>query len=987
MSRCVGKGANDLEFGRTSRTLPLPQLSHSAMNRRRFSSFFYLLGSLALPGGAAEPLSGDGFAFVKTAGGIAEHTLSSNGLSVLLLEDHSAPVLTVMVTYRVGSRNEVTGTTGATHLLEHLMFKGSTNFHPRIGKGFDTLMDSIGGINNATTSYDRTNYYENLPSDQLELALQLEADRMRGLLLREEDRQPEMTVVRNEFERDENDPSSALFKEIAATAFLAHPYHHPVIGWRSDIEKVSIDKLREFYDTFYWPNNATVTLIGDFSTASALTLIKKYFGAIPRSPQPIPQVYTEEPAQSGPRRVIVRRPGELGVVNVAFKVPAATHVDHAPLEILGALLSEGKTSRLYRALIDPNLAVTANAGQEFLRDPTLFLVSATLAPGSNHEQIEKILLGQIAQVQKSGVTPAEVSRALNKLLAGLAFARDGAFAIAGQINEPIAVGNWQLYLTQLDTLRAVTTADVQRVARTYLLEDRSTTGWYIPQAESGASTAPAGPPRRSAFASHSYPNKYYYRDPNLPMTGETAKEISARAGERGPTLVAAAQTMNRSSVSGRGAGGGSAAAALIAPQARRRSLAGIDTVTVKTAVPDVVTLLGVLNAGDIFNPPSNSAMADLTAGMLDQGTLARDKFAMAELIEEAGATLAFSTGAHTLNFSAKCLRKDLPLVIQLLAEQLRTPRFDPIEFAKLKKQLNGQHKRRMEDTDYRAQRAFTAAIFPLGHPNRAPSDEDYLAALETATLAEITAFHTAHYGPSGARLVMVGDLDDAQIEDALIKGFRGWQGGRPFPIRPPAPRLTQSRTERVAMPGKTSVSLVMGQPSGLRYADANYPALSMATAVFGSGFFSARLLDIIRNREGLTYGIGAALTEDTQTDGAWAIHATFAPELLAQGTAATWRELRRFHANGLTADELATFKVTLTGSYKVALATTGGLARTLLNALQRGYDVSWIDTFPSTVQALTLAEVNASITKFLDPEKMVTVFAGSLTSADAALKH
>ena len=900
----------------------------------------------------------DGFSQVKSLGGITEYHFAPNDLYVLLMEDHSAPVLTFMVTYRVGSRNEVTGTTGATHLLEHLMFKGSKHFHPGIGKGFDTLMDSIGGINNATTWLDRTNYYENLPSDHLELAVQLEADRMRDLLLREEDRQPEMTVVRNEFERGENDPGEALEKEIGATAFIAHPYHHPTIGWRSDIEKVSIAKLREFYDTFYWPNNATITVIGDFQPQKALALIKKYFGAIPRSPKPIPAVYTEEPAQTGPRRVVVKRPGEVGVVEVAYKVPAALHADQAPLDVLAAILSDGKTSRLYRALIDTNLAINADASKGFFHDPTLFTVTSVLAPGITHEQTEKAVLAEIEKVKKNGVTDPEVTRAINKLLAGIAYRRDGSFAIAGQINEDIAVGDWTYYLTQLDQLKAVTAADVNRVARAYFKEDHSTTGWFIPQQEGtgSAGVPPAGEKKRSG--------PHYYRDPE-----SSAGVPPARLGRqaRTPALQRDAS-----------ASGGASNTALVAPNVHRRKVAGLDVLTLKTTIKDVVTIRGVVGAGDIFNPPSNSAIADLTAGMLDKGTVRHDKFALAGLLEEVGAMLGFGTGTHTLNFSAKCLRKDLPLVLGLLAEQLRTPRFDPGEFAKLKKQMSGRYKRQLEDTDFRAENAFDRAIFPERHPNRPPAASKYLADIEAATLEQLKAFHAANYGPAIARLVAVGDVDDAAIDRAIGEAFAGWTGGKPFPARPQAAPVAAARIEKVNMPGKTSVSLVIGQPSGLRYHDADYQPLNMATAVLGSGFFSARLLDIIRNKEGLTYGIGAGLTADTYTDGAWRIHGTFAPELLEKGTASTLRELKRFSEQGLSADELKTFKVTLTGSYKVTLATTGGVASALLNALQRGYGPEWVDEYPRRLQALTLEEVNSAIKKFVDPAKMVTVMAGTL---------
>ncbi len=901
-----------------------------------------------------------GFAHVKTVGDISEFKLAANDLNVLLLEDHPAPVLTLMVTYRVGSRNEVTGTTGATHLLEHLMFKGSKNFHPGIGKGFDTLMDSIGGINNATTWLDRTNYYENLPSDHLELAVQLEADRMRNLLLLESDRQPEMTVVRNEFERDENDPSSALDKEVGATAFIAHPYHHPTIGWRSDIEKVSIEKLREFYDTFYWPNNATITVIGDFKPDVALALIGKYFGAITRSPKPIPQLYTEEPAQSGPRRVVVKRAGEVGVVQIAFKVPQALHADHPALEILAAILSEGKTSRLYRALIDSNLAISANASKGFFHDPTLFNATAMLAPGSTHDQVEKTLLAEIEKVKKDGVTPAEVSRAINKLLAGIAYQRDGSFAIAGQINEAIAVGDWTYYTGLLEKLKTVTAADVQRVAKAYCNEDQSTTGWFIPQAEAPAKSAGV---TRGETTGHAR-GPHYYRDP---ADVHRATPPSSRMAQRDVPPAA----------------GSAGDSALVAPRVRRRTVSGLDTLTLKTSIKDVVTIRGVLNAGDIFIPTGNSAIADLTAGMIDKGTAKRDKFAVAEVLEQTGATLHFGTGSHTLNFSAKCLRQDIPTVLGLLAEQLRTPRFDPAEFAKLKQQMIGRHKRQMEDTDFRADHAFQRAVFPEGHPNRPPANEKYLADIEAATLDQVKAFHAANYGPSHGRIVAVGDVDDAAVDQTLASALSGWTGGRPLPAATKAPAIAAGRTEKVAMPGKTSVSFVIGQPSGLRYADPAYQPLHFATSVLGSGFFSARLLDIIRNREGLTYGITASLSADTYADGAWSIHGTFAPELLEKGAASTLRELKRFHSAGLTADELKTFKVTLTGSYKVALSTTGGLAGAILNALQRGYGPEWVDEFPRRIQAIGLPEANAAIKQFIDPARMVTVLAGTLSAEGA----
>ena len=322
-------------------------------------AFILLVAVTAL---RATPVAVEGFTYVKSRGGIDEYTLDANGLQVLLIPETSAPVITFMVTYHVGSRNEVTGTTGSTHLLEHLMFKGSVNYNRDKGNSVDQLLSRTGAQFNATTYLDRTNYYENLGSDQLAMVVGMEADRMRNLLLRESDRRPEMTVVRNEFERGENNPIQSLIKEIFAAAYVAHPYHHNTIGWRSDIEKVTIEKLREFYDTFYWPDNATVTLVGDFHSAEALGLIKQHYGVITRAPRPIPQVYTEEPEQTGPRRVVVKRPGQLGVIAIAHKSPAATHPDFPALAILGSILGDGKNSRLYRELTDKNLSTGVFTG-------------------------------------------------------------------------------------------------------------------------------------------------------------------------------------------------------------------------------------------------------------------------------------------------------------------------------------------------------------------------------------------------------------------------------------------------------------------------------------------------------------------------------------------------------------------------------------------------------------------------------------------------
>ena len=422
-----------------------------------------------------------GFKFVKSSGGIEEYTLQKNDLTVLVLEDHSTPVATFMVTYHVGSRNEAIGYTGSTHLLEHLMFKGSRNFNKEKGTAIWTELQNIGAQINATTWNDRTNYFEVVPSEHIEKAIAIEADRMRFAFLRDEDRQPEMTVVRNEYERGENSPFDVLDKNIWATAYLAHPYHHSTIGWRSDIENISTERLQEFYHTYYWPNNATATIIGDFNKAEALALIKNYFGEHNASKNNIPEMYTEEPEQEGPRRTVVKRAGQTGVVGVGHKTQEGLHEDTYAFQLLGKILSEGKTSRFYKTIVDRGLATSLMMYDFPLKDNGMFITYIFLTPDTDHQTVEDIVLEEYKKIINGGVTKEEIARAKAQTRASVAFSRDGSYAVASALNEAIAIGDWTFYTTFMDHIEKVSTKDIQRVAKKYLVEEKSTTGWFVPK--------------------------------------------------------------------------------------------------------------------------------------------------------------------------------------------------------------------------------------------------------------------------------------------------------------------------------------------------------------------------------------------------------------------------------------------------------------------------------------------------------------------------
>tara|TARA_B100001142_G_scaffold253802_1_gene254568 strand:+ start:2556 stop:3845 length:1290 start_codon:yes stop_codon:yes gene_type:complete len=421
------------------------------------------------------------FEQIKSSGDIDEYRLKSNDLRVLMLQDTSTPVATFMVTYHVGSRNEAIGYTGSTHLLEHLMFKGSRNFNKEKGTAIWDELQSIGAQINATTWNDRTNYFEVVPSEHIEKAISIEADRMRFSFLRDEDRQPEMTVVRNEYERGENSPFDVLDKNIWATAYQAHPYHHSTIGWKSDIENVSTERLKEFYDVYYWPNNATVTIIGDFEKDNTLSLIDKYFGEHKKSSHEIPEVYTEEPKQEGPRRVVVKRSGQSGITAIAHKTPPGLDNDMYAIQVLGKILCDGKSSRLYKKIVDKGLATSLFMYDFPFKDNGLFITYAFLTPGTDNQKVEDIILKEYSDIIKNGVDESEIMRAVAQIRATVAFSRDGSYAVASALNEAIAIGDWQFYTTFLEKIKLVTINDITRVAEKYLVEDQSTVGWFIPK--------------------------------------------------------------------------------------------------------------------------------------------------------------------------------------------------------------------------------------------------------------------------------------------------------------------------------------------------------------------------------------------------------------------------------------------------------------------------------------------------------------------------
>lgn len=877
----------------------------------------------------------EGFTRIREAGGMTEYRLEANGLTVLLQPDPSLPVATFMVTYRVGSRNESYGTTGATHLLEHMMFKGTRDFNKEAGTGYDQLLDVTGAETNATTWLDRTNYHATVPPAALPLIIRLEADRMRNLRLRVEDLKPEMTVVRNEFQIAANDPGMALETEIWATAYLAHPYRHGVLGWQSDVENIPMMKLREFYDTFYWPDNATVSIIGDFLPAQALGCIKEAYGTIPRCPAPLPVVYTEEPLQTGARRLILRRPGDVGRIMIAYKIPPGAHPDGPALAVLCEILADGLQSRFYREITERGLANDVEAFPEFARDHSLLLLSAELGADATHQEAEDAILKVLEAVKEKGITEEERASGIARLIAKSVFTRDGPPAISAALTEFIGSGEWTRYHSWDDEVARVTTDDVLRVARRWLREDQSTTGWYLP------GEVPNLAPEKSASAPASAP----------PPSGATACLATALRIVPPPPKASGQP---------------------IAPRVTRSRAGPLDLLVCPVGVKDIVNLYGSIPLGD----PENPVLADFMVAMLEMGTKSREAGEIAGILDQSGASIMFASATGQLVFTATCRKNDLQTTIALLAEQLREPAFPQDEIEFMREQLLAGELLTRSDTEAQAEMAFARAVFPIGHPRHRMDDAEINNALRKIRRKDLVEYHRKWVGPAAAIVTVAGDIDPNECQRMIGEAFAGWEGGA-TPARPPAvPPPGQTVVRHVEIAGKENTTVTIGQALDLDFRDPDVLALMLATRVLGEGFTS-RLVGSVRDTDGLTYSIGAVMECGSANGGVWRIDASFSPEKLDRGLAAIETLLREWHEAGITSVELEYHKRAMAGRHQVMLSSSANLAAALHDTVRDGRDLSWIDDFPKAVSDLTLERVNAALRAHIKPDQHITITAGT----------
>ena len=911
------------------------------MELRRTRTTVLLASALAVgvPPALSPQAPVDGLEPIASVEGITEYRLD-NGLRVLLFPDPSKPQITVNITYLVGSRHEGYGETGMAHLLEHLLFKGTPG-HPDIMQE----LTERGAQPNGTTSLDRTNYFEIFPAstDNLEWALDLEADRMVNSFVRAEDLESEMTVVRNEMEAGENNPLGMLVQRTVSTAYLWHNYGNSTIGARADVENVPIERLRAFYRRYYQPDNAVLVVAGNFDGTEALRLIVEKFGSIPRPERTGDDVlyptYTVEPVQDGERSVTLRRVGDVQHVVSVYHIPAGAHPDFAALDVLAFALGDSPSGRLYRALVETQLATAAASQARQLREAGQLLQLTVVPTDKDLLAVERTMNETVEGVVTEPVTEEEVQRAKGAILNDINRSFNSSAGIALQLSEWASMGDWRLFFLHRDRVEAVTAADVNRVARAYLKPANRTVGLFVPTEAPDRAEIPERP------------------DVDALVGGYEGRAAVAEgeAFDPSPENVEARTIRYRLDNGMRVA---------LLPKETRGDLA---IVRMRLQFGDEAALAGRATAGA------------LTGSMIMRGTERRSRQDIQDELDRLQASGAVGGGATTGSASFQTVRSSVADVIRLMAELAREPSFPPTEFDLVKEQrITGLQQARSEP-QVRAQIALARAMEDRqpGHPSYTESIDESLELVSATTLGDVHAFYEDFWGPQSGNVVVVGDFDEAEVRTTIEEAFGDWESPHRYeriatPFYDPAAEEIVIRT-----PDKANAVFLARQNLELRDTDSDFPALVIAGYMIGGGVLNSRLARRIRVEEGLSYGVQAQISgHPVDPSGSFVAFAIHAPENAEAVERAFREEMERVIEGGFTQEELEAAKQGWLETRQLMRAQDSQLAASLSQDLYFDRTALFDGATEERVRALTLAEVNRAVRDRLDLAKMTIVKAG-----------
>ncbi len=883
---------------------------------------------------------------VQSIEGITEYRLD-NGVQVLLFPDPSRPTVTVNLTVLVGSRHEGYGETGMAHLLEHMVFKG-TPTHQNIPQA----LQERGARFNGSTWVDRTNYYETLPASEenLEFALHLEADRLVNSYVKREDLMSEMTVVRSEFERGENSPSNLLDNRVMAAAFDWHNYGKSTIGNRTDIERVPIDKLKDFYRKYYQPDNCVLVVAGRFDEAKAMTLIEKYFGALPAPKRKLDKTYTEEPPQDGERSVILRRVGELGIVAAYYHVPAGGHPDNAVLDVLANCLASAPAGRLYKALVETKLATDVSAGNVSWHDPGVFMVQAEVRKGDSLDTVRDKMLEIIESAGNKPFSEEDVERAKQQILRRRELAAANTSRIAVQLSEWAAQGDWRLYFLYRDRIETVTRQQVQQVAKQYLRRENRTLGTFIPTDEPQKTEIPPTPDLAALFDG--------YRGRGEIAQGEVFDVSPANIDARSQRVMLPEGIK----------------AVLLAKKTRGQT----------------VNLRLTLRYGNLDSLRGYTTAARLLPSMMRRGTKNLSRQQIEDQLDKNRASLFASGSTGSVTFSLQTKRANLPAVLNLLRQILREPTVPADEFDILRLQRLAGVEEQLKDPAALAITRVRRKVspYPKDDVRYIPTIEEEIERYKSVTREQVMELYSKFLSSQAGELAIVGDFDADETLAILRETFAGWTKNQSFSRIPREyfPNVPGG-LEEILTPDKANAVYMAGMAFPMKDTDLDYAPTVIGNYILGAGTLSSRLGDRLRQKDGLSYGVRSYLAADSlDARASLTINAICNPKNIHKVNAAIIEELDKLLADGVTPEELARAKGGYLQQQQVSRTSDGALAAILAGTLFVDRTMEYYANLESQIGELTTQQVVEALRKYIDPKKLVVVDAGDFAAKQADAK-
>jgi zinc protease len=867
-----------------------------------------------------------------------------NGLTVILHEDRSTPIVTVGTWYHVGSKNEVVGRTGFAHLFEHMMFQGSANYD----NDFFSPLQEAGGSINGTTNQDRTWYFETVPSNFLELALFMEADRLGNLLpaMTQEKLDNQRDVVKNERrQRVDNQPYGTAFEKIGEIMYpKPHPYNWTTIGSLEDLQAASLDDVKSFFRQYYVPNNTYLVLSGDFDEKQARGWIEKYFGPIAkgepitRPNPPMPKLEKEirttvEDAVPLPRRYFVWH-----------SVPAYS-ADEPALDILGFILSSGRTSRLQSNLLySKELVQQIGAFNGTNEIGGTFQIQATARPGKSLDDIEKEIESEIARIKAAPPAADEMSRALNSIESQSINGLQTVLGKAGQLTTfagYLGKPNW--FQQDLDRYRKVTPADVQRVANSYLGANRLVMS-YVPRAGEAARGN---------------------RDANRPTSVKAEKKDQARIDAQAAKLPKAGPNPTFA----------------LPPVEKTKLGNGLEVWMVEQKELPIVSMNLVLKTGTSNEPNNKTGVANMTAQLLDDGTTKRSAEDIANQLQSIGAFVNANSGWDSTNVSMQTLTKNLDAALDIYADVIQNPAFPEKELESLRaRSLVGLRQQRSNPNAV-ANTAFNKVLYG-DHPYGRDNTE---ATIKAIGRGDLTAFYSSNYRPGNGTLIVVGSFDKAALKSKLEKAFGGWKGGEAAMSDLPSAKSQEKPGIYIVDRPNSAQSVVSIGQVGVDRMNPDFVPIQVMNAILGGGITS-RISMNLREEKGYTYGAGSGY-QFRRGPGPFRAGGDIQTAVTKEAVIEFMKELNGIRGGiPVTQKELEYNKQSIIRRFPAGFETVGAISNQLANLVVYRLPDTYFNDFIAKVNAVTIDDVNRVATKYLDPSKMAIVIVGDRKVIEPGLK-